>query len=446
MKKSINEYVLAPDVFFREMPNGDVVLYQTSLQNVFVVDNSSYELLQYLREKREKSLFVNLEMLSKAFPSIDQTQLNESIEQMLSLNWITKRTVLEEKIGPLETAIKVKEYGAINKLSDVQFELTFRCNERCKHCYCPTDNDIANELTTEEIKKVLNDLYDMDVVSVTFTGGDLFVREDTFEILEYAYSLGFVINIFTNGTLLREPDFYRLKSIYPRSIHFSIYNSIPEKHDAFTRLPGSFEKTVSAIKKCKLLGIPVNIKVSLTEDNFDDVDGICELAKSLDTTIQISLQITPTNKGGMEPTTLRLNNAEKYAEVMNKVDKHILLSCSGDTVSFEGVDDDIVCGAGAFSLNINPYGEVFPCNALLISCGNVRNMNIKDIWNNAATLQEVRNYRKSMIKGCEKCTNKANCDFCPGSALQETGDPLKRYSEACTIAEAKIIKGKGEKS
>lgn len=46
----------------------------------------------------------------------------------------------------------------------------------------------------------------MNVVEVTFTGGDLFVREDTFEILEYAFQKGFAINIFTNGTLLKDED------------------------------------------------------------------------------------------------------------------------------------------------------------------------------------------------------------------------------------------------
>lgn len=240
-------------------------------------------------------------------------------------------------------------------------------------------------------------------------------------------------------------DFFRLKQIYPRSIHFSIYNYIPEKHDAFTRVPGSFDKTVSAIKKCKLLGIPTNIKVSLVEENYDDIEGICKLAENLGTTIQISMQITPKNDGGMEPTKLRINDASIYADVMKKVDRHILLSCAGDYISEEdNLNEGKICGAGEYALNINPYGEVFPCNALLMSCGNVRNQSIKAIWENSDTLKKIRQFTMGKIKGCENCCIKAKCDFCPGSAMQETGDPLMRYSEACTIAEAKIIKEKGE--
>lgn len=323
----------APDVFFRLTPNKDVILYKTSLQKVFLLDGGIYKLLSYTRQSSDPSQI--LALINSGTQSITKEEFDQTILQLIELGILLPEVSLEERKRTLESTVKISQYDSVNALFSVQFELTFRCNEHCRHCYCPRENDIKSELSTDEIKHIIDDLREMNVVDLTFTGGDLFMRKDTFEILEYAYSLGFTINIFTNGTLLKDDDFYRIKKLYPRSVHFSIYNYIPEKHDAFTQLPGSFKKTTDAIKKCKLLGIPVNIKASLLEDNYDDVDGIIKLAEELGTTIQLSLQITPTNEGGMESTKHRLKSAEMYAEIMKKIDRKILLSCEGDFVSLE---------------------------------------------------------------------------------------------------------------
>ncbi len=443
-EKDCYKYVLAPDVFYRKTPAGDVVLYQTTKQNVFLLGGQVYDLLDALKENRYASQ-IGGEPLAAYWHTHNSAVDTEMVSQMLEMGWIAAPTILEERKHTLEGELKMGQYRPVNALSDVQFELTFRCNEHCRHCYCPRENEIAKELTTAEVKGVLDELKEMQVMCVTFTGGDLFMRTDAFEIMEYAYRLGFVINIFTNGTLLKDADFFRLKALYPRSVHFSIYNYIPEKHDAFTQLPGSFERTVSAIKKCRMLGIPTNIKVSLVEENYDDIEGICELAEDLGTTIQISMQITPKNDGGMEPTALRINNAVRYAEVMRKVDRHILLVCAGETLNdSDKLENGPVCGTGVYSLNINPYGDVFACNALLIPCGNIRSSSIQQIWEGSEELKRIRSFRMNQLKGCEGCAMKRQCDFCPGSAMQETGDPLMRYSEACTLAKAKIIKQKGD--
>lgn len=439
----MNGYYLAPGVFYRRTPGAKTILYRTSSQEVFFFDGFVADFLDAVKcEHFPDDVRDTLERALGLFGYKDTVQ--QLLNDFTKLGVLVKQPVLEERTKTLEQDIKIQYYDALRALFGVQFEMTFRCNEHCRHCYCPRENDIENELTTDELKHVIDDLYEMQVVELTFTGGDLFMRSDAFEVMEYAHSLGFVIDIFTNGTLLKEDDFYRLKKLYPRSVHFSIYNYIPEKHDAFTQLPGSFKKTTDAIKKCKLLGIPVNIKVSLVEENREDIQGIIDLAKELGTTIQISMQITPTNQGDMQSTEHRLKNVEAYAEVMRKIDKNILLSCGGEFISTDCKPEDrSICGAGAYSLNVNPYGEVFPCNALLLSLGNVREKRISEIWNNSPTLEKVRSFRMDQLKGCEACGLKSQCDFCPGSAMQETGDPLTRYTEACTITEAKIKKDEG---
>ncbi len=70
-----------------------------------------------------------------------------------------------------------------------------------------------------------------------------------------AYSKRFLMDIFTNGTLLDGMDYIRLKSCHPRCVHFSVYSHIPQKHDAVTQTPGSFEKTIKAIGKRRMFTI-----------------------------------------------------------------------------------------------------------------------------------------------------------------------------------------------
>ena len=63
-------------------------------------------------------------------------------------------------------------------------DLTFRCNERCIHCYL--DHEDYGEMTTAEIKGVLDQLAEAGTFFLTLSGGEILLRKDFFEILEYA--------------------------------------------------------------------------------------------------------------------------------------------------------------------------------------------------------------------------------------------------------------------
>lgn len=371
-----------------------------------------------------------------SMPQAGETATIDFIKKVIDCGILQKENILcEEKYGA-EGSFR-QNFLPIGQLYAVQFELTFRCNESCRHCYCLPDKT-KQELTLAEIKRVLDDLCEMNVFEVTFTGGDLFVRKDAFDILEYAREKGFLITVFTNGNLLSDSDIFRLKRLRLKSIHFSVYSHIAKRHDEFTGVSGSFEKTVDVIKKCVLINIPVNIKVSIMNYNIDDISGILALAKKLGTTVQVSMSISPKNDGNLEPVKLRLQTISDYVRVMREVDENIQIHCSAGT-EHTRPESGAICGAGVSSLNINPYGEVFACNALLLPCGNVRERSIKEIWETSESLKEIRSFTLDKIGGCEKCPELKYCNFCPGSSLTETGNPLKRYSEACMLAEAKKL-------
>ena len=433
------KYQVANNIFYRRYDD-KVVLYDTSKQTVsihtsvckdildaFSTEISVNECIDYLKS-------VYLEISDEAVKDIE-----EYIQVLVNTGVLVKENVLAEDKNQIESYVKFDVIPE-NQLYSVQFELTFRCNEHCKHCYC-VDSEVpegSEELTLDEIKKILDDLYEMNALDLTFTGGELFMRKDVWEILEYASSKRFIINIFSNGNLMTDSDIIRIHNLYPRSVHFSIYSSVPEKHDAFTGVKGSFEKTVDAIKKLVLLGTPVNIKTNAMDYNKDEFEDILLLAKNLGTTIQISMSITAKNDGGTEPFDYRLKEVSDYVDVMKTAQNNIVVNCS-EGLEILRDDEGQICGAGSHSLSVDPYGNVYACNSLLISCGNLRETSIRDIWENSEQLKKIRKFNTKDIEGCKDCPDLKYCTFCPGSAFTEVGNPLKKYSEACTIMAAKRL-------
>src|SRR5215468_8417681 len=111
----------------------------------------------------------------------------------------------------------------------VHLDVTYRCNERCEHCYL--DHDDKGEMTTQEIKNLLDQLADAGVFFLTFSGGEVFMRRDFLELVEYARNLQFNVKIKTNGVMIRDREAHRLRELGVEEIQISIYSHRPEVHD-----------------------------------------------------------------------------------------------------------------------------------------------------------------------------------------------------------------------
>ena len=118
----------------------------------------------------------------------------------------------------------------------VQLDLTYRCNERCVHCYL--DHDDHGEMTTAEIKNLLDQMADAGVFYLTVSGGEIMMRRDFFEILEHARLRTFCIKLKTNGILIRKKEAQRFRELGVESVQISIYSHRPQVHDAITKMPG----------------------------------------------------------------------------------------------------------------------------------------------------------------------------------------------------------------
>jgi len=300
----------------------------------------------------------------------------------------------------------------------VQLDLTYRCNERCVHCYL--DHEDHGEMTTAEIKNLLDQLAEAGVLFLTLSGGEIMLRKDFFEILEHARELLFSVKLKTNAILIREKEAKRLRLLGVHSIQISIYSACPEVHDAITKVRGSLQRSVNAIRFLKSQGLNVTIANALMLQNFRDYPGVKALGEELGVAVTMDPTITPKMDGDRSLLALGLNHSE-LVKVFR--DESLIGSaeefCAPPPKVSEDDLDSLPCSAGHTACYVSPYGEVYPCVQFPLATGNVRKSKFLDIWHHSPQLNEMRSITLRDMPACSQCSHGGSCTRCPGLAYME---------------------------
>jgi radical SAM protein with 4Fe4S-binding SPASM domain len=300
----------------------------------------------------------------------------------------------------------------------VHLDLTYRCNERCEHCYL--DHDDHGEMTTQEVRRVLTELADAGVFFLTLSGGEPLVRRDCFEIIHDARSLGFNVKLKTNAVMIREREARRLRALGVEPIQISVYSHRPEVHDGVTKLPGSLKRTVAGIRLLKAAGLKVTLANVLMRANFKDGEGVRMLAAELGAHYTVDPTVTPMMNGDTSVLRHRLP-ADALGTVFR--DPHLVDDVESFCAPPPPVDDEtregLPCSAGHTACYISPYGDLYPCVQFPLACGNVRKQGFLDIWQSSPQLAEVRSIRGKDLPTCSSCSHLGTCTRCPGLAYME---------------------------
>lgn len=300
----------------------------------------------------------------------------------------------------------------------VHLDVTYRCNERCVHCYL--DHDDRGEMTTSEIKSVLDQLVQAGTFFLTFSGGEVFMRQDFLELVAYARRLLFNVKVKTNAAMIRERQAAQMRQLGVEQIQISVYSHRPEIHDGITKLPGSLKKTIEAIRFLKSQGLKVVVANVLMTLNSTDQAGVHALARELGVSYTLDPTITPKIDGDTSILDLRIATSDLNAVLHNQdlvgnVDEY----CAAPPAVSEDDMDGYSCSAGHTSVYISPYGDVFPCVQFPLPSGNVRRQKFLDIWNDSPALNEVRAIHARDLPVCSTCSHMATCTRCPGLAYME---------------------------
>ena len=301
----------------------------------------------------------------------------------------------------------------------VHVDLTYRCNERCEHCYL--DHEDHGELTFAEICSVLDQLAAAGTLFLTLSGGEALLRRDFFDILAYARSLQFCVRVKTNGVLVRAEQAERLRALGVHEVQVSLYSHRAEVHDRITKLPGSFARSVEGIAAMKAHGLRVVVANVLMKGNFQDYAGVRALAESLGAECTTDPTVTPRMDGDRSLLALgvsadQLRDVFHDPDLVGPVDAACAVPSAEDA---EDVSDALPCSAGHSACYVSPYGDVFPCVQFPLPTGNVREQKFLDIWRHSPAFADVRSIRVGDLSTCTQCSHVGSCTRCPGLAYME---------------------------
>jgi radical SAM protein with 4Fe4S-binding SPASM domain len=313
----------------------------------------------------------------------------------------------------------------------MSYNVTRECNMKCSHCYInATDKKLEDELTTEEAKKVIDQIHQVSSPLLILSGGEPLMRPDIFELIEYGAKKGMKIGLGSNGYLIDEAVAKKLKAAGIATVSISLDSNIPAQHDEFRGVPGAWEKAVDACKALRKEGVLVQVNTTLTHDNYNQIDEIMSLAETVGVENFHLFFLVPTGRG----VKLTDISPQKYEDMITntfaKVHKHRLNvrpSCAPQFMRIaQGMGLDMRqwmrgCLAGMHYCRIYPNGDVTPCPYLPIKLGNIKEQSFKDIWFNSEMFKNLRN--TSCLKGkCGACEYKTICGGCRARAYGLSAD------------------------
>lgn len=344
------------------------------------------------------------------------------------------------------------------------WETTQACDLSCVHCRaCAQPARNPFELSTDEAKRLIDEIAAMQVPVFVLTGGDPLKRPDIFQLVEYASGKGVRISLTPSATpLLTREAIEKLKNAGLARLAISLDGPRPEIHDAFRKVAGSYQWTLEAVRWAHELRLPVQINTTITRHNLQYLDEMIELMEQLDIVLWSVFFLVPTGRG----SDIDLISAEEFELVFEKLyetsrrvlfdiksteaqhyrryllqkrtelrrqgttppDKlpHYIGGTSQDGIgrARKGIND------GKGFVFVSHTGEIYPSGFLPISGGNVRSRSLADIYQNSPLFRSLR--RAENLEGkCGDCEFRELCGGSRARAYALTGNMFAE--EPCCV-------------
>lgn len=324
----------------------------------------------------------------------------------------------------------------------VFWELTARCNLRCRHCRAEAGEAVAEELSTEEILAAARAIRaDADPLMI-LTGGEPLTRPDFFAIAKSCCGLFTRVALASNGTLIDNGLAIRIRDTGIQRVSISLDGAVAGTHDAFRGVAGSFEAAMRGLRALRRVGVSVQINVTATRHNAHEISALLELALELGVDAFHLFMLVPVGCGVAIDAEMRLSphdgeellrllaaRSHEYAEriqikatcapqyyrIMREISRGENKVGTGMHSVTRG------CLAGSSVCFISRTGDVQPCGYLPLAAGNIRERTLGAIWRDAELFAALRDPAQLTGK-CGRCEYRSVCGGCRARAYAVTGD------------------------
>jgi MoaA/NifB/PqqE/SkfB family radical SAM enzyme len=308
---------------------------------------------------------------------------------------------------------KIHDHARQSKIPvRAMFELTYRCNFRCRHCYIPAAYKklyARGELSTKEVFIVLDQLKDAGCLFLGFTGGEPFMRPDFLQIAGYAKKKGFQVIIYTNGSFIQKSTVRQLKCISPNKVDITLPAVSVSSFDAICGVKGSRDSVFRAIELLHGSGIPVGLKTCVLKENYRELPAIKSFADSLGIFLRVDPLLSRRLDGSSRPLRYR---KMRVADITSK-------DCRSIPGNSKRIAPELFqCGAGLTQCALTPAGELKMCVMIDHPKLKILESSFADCWK-AMNKQTLRLDVKTDYQ-CARCVERENCVWCPARGWLKT--------------------------
>lgn len=313
-------------------------------------------------------------------------------------------------------------------------DLTHRCNLRCVHCYISDHSGdmLVTEMDTKKILSLLDEMCDAGCLYLLITGGEPLLREDFPEIYRYAKEKGFIITIFTNGTLISDKIITLFEELPPHIVEISVYGATEPTYERITGVKGSYRQSMSAIRRLLERHINVRLKTILMTLNSHEFSEIEKIAKGFGVKFRFDAAIFPRLNGDQAPVTLRVSPSDAVDKEFSDRERITQWEKFLDTHPNQYSSDNLYhCGAGVTGFYIDPYGSLRPCLMTTLISYDLMKGSFPGGWEEITS--RIRKKKTARDFTCNTCKMKMLCGYCPAFFELENGNSHIRSEYLCAM-------------
>lgn len=318
--------------------------------------------------------------------------------------------------------------------ANLTIELVAACNLRCVHCY--VDHQKPATLSYPVVTHVIDEFADAGGLFLGFTGGEIGLRNDLFDLIAHARRRRLFVTLLSSGTLWGPTQWQAIAQSGVQRVRLSLYAMEAEVHDRVTNSKGSHNKTMATLHGLRSLGVEVQIACPVLNVNATAVPGVLTYASKLGLTVGIDARISG-SENGCRDTLSFLADDPSVADVLAATETLRCHPRSPRTLK----GSDRPCNVGETMAFIAASGDVRPCANWPRAAGNLSGSTLLEIFRTSPEFRRARALRRDDADACKSCTFLPSCNQCPALALEENPLTLQPSSRVCRYSRISAASG-----